>query len=315
MPLIPYACPRCGYETSLRTDMIRHFQRLTICQGVCANIELTGEIITYILDNRVYKIPRKPKEKNTIVYNVNMVKNYIRTVLPSTKEKICFIFSHFKTNPMTIDDKINLLYGDTIDNFTNDILGDDIEPLHFEGIISSIFQSRRVDLSDLVVYVNTGTAHPKSSIEIFNGEWDSYNIDDGIYDIVLSLYFQYWCEFERYMISAYKAATWCSRKQQLILDSIKEYFAWLVVFGFEPDCNGKSDHEIYKNDKKKCYDASEKYMREFGKIKKNMTIPMINRHKQSVRTILFANSNQNFTPSIKAITLTALLSDTTKIKI
>jgi hypothetical protein len=59
----PYCCIRCGYTTPQKQDMRKHFKNLKkICPATINDIELTEEVKNYILDNRIYRIP-----KNSII--------------------------------------------------------------------------------------------------------------------------------------------------------------------------------------------------------------------------------------------------------
>ncbi len=65
--IIPYSCIRCGYTTKHKTKMTNHlFERKKYCPAIVNNIKLTEEIKNFILENRVYKIPKK----TTITQNI-----------------------------------------------------------------------------------------------------------------------------------------------------------------------------------------------------------------------------------------------------
>ena len=64
MKIIKYCCIRCGYDTKLKNDMRNHFYtRKKKCPPAYNNIELTDEIKAFILDNRIYVIPKIIKEQ------------------------------------------------------------------------------------------------------------------------------------------------------------------------------------------------------------------------------------------------------------
>ncbi len=56
-----YTCPRCGYVTHKKSNIVNHFNRLTICSGSENDIELTDDIKSKVLMNRIYKIPKPVK--------------------------------------------------------------------------------------------------------------------------------------------------------------------------------------------------------------------------------------------------------------
>lgn len=60
-----YLCIRCGFNTKIKNDIRRHFYNLKKkCPAIKNNIELTDEIKEYILNNRIYFIPKVEKKKN-----------------------------------------------------------------------------------------------------------------------------------------------------------------------------------------------------------------------------------------------------------
>ncbi len=62
--LLPnYDCPRCGFDTALKGGMNKHLMlKKRKCPALRNDIELTDDIKQYILQNRIYKIPKKRKE-------------------------------------------------------------------------------------------------------------------------------------------------------------------------------------------------------------------------------------------------------------
>lgn len=68
--IIPYSCPRCGYKIKHRRCMSDHlFKKKKPCPATLNEIELTDFIKNYILDNRVYKIPKITTPKIIILKN------------------------------------------------------------------------------------------------------------------------------------------------------------------------------------------------------------------------------------------------------
>ena len=56
MPKTPYTCPRCGYAISHKGSMRTHMYTLKKkCPATVNDIDLTDEIKTWVLENRVYK--------------------------------------------------------------------------------------------------------------------------------------------------------------------------------------------------------------------------------------------------------------------
>lgn len=56
--LPPYTCPRCGYQTGIKYDMKKHCLLLKApCPTLAADIQLTHEVVEYVLANREYRPP------------------------------------------------------------------------------------------------------------------------------------------------------------------------------------------------------------------------------------------------------------------
>ena len=80
-----YQCIRCGYQTWLLGDVKKHLlMKKKVCPALLNNIELTKDIIDFIIDNRIYVIPKEPKEpkkkvvkKDTSLENINKGAIYI----------------------------------------------------------------------------------------------------------------------------------------------------------------------------------------------------------------------------------------------
>ncbi len=70
-----YLCIWCGFTTKIKNDIRRHFYNLKkICPATKNNVELTEEIKEYILNNRVYIIPKQYKPQ--IIHNNQIINNY-----------------------------------------------------------------------------------------------------------------------------------------------------------------------------------------------------------------------------------------------
>ena len=63
--------------------MIKHlYSRQKMCPSTVNDIDLTDAVKTYILDNRVYKIPKIPKKSKPETILSNEVRNYIYLIRP-----------------------------------------------------------------------------------------------------------------------------------------------------------------------------------------------------------------------------------------
>ena len=98
-----YTCPRCFMCTDKKTNMDRHFARKTQC--ACKNesqLVLTDEIKEIVLRDRIYHIPKEPKNVPKLVTNTVM-NNYFSGPL----DKIRALTEYRNTKMMTIDQSID----------------------------------------------------------------------------------------------------------------------------------------------------------------------------------------------------------------
>ena len=62
--MVNYKCPRCGYETHIKTIYIRHLSRKTLCENTISNDDLNSEYIKYDIKSKIIKkdyIEKNPK--------------------------------------------------------------------------------------------------------------------------------------------------------------------------------------------------------------------------------------------------------------
>jgi hypothetical protein len=68
MKIIPYTCIRCGFTSKDKYCIRRHlYDRIKDCPATENDIELTEEIKIYILNNRIYNIPKPTKKPQTVI--------------------------------------------------------------------------------------------------------------------------------------------------------------------------------------------------------------------------------------------------------
>lgn len=76
----PYTCPRCGYSTKKKFNMIVHLTRLKKpCPATEEYVELTHEVIDFILVNRVYHAPKQAPQQIIInqTNNNQQINNFL----------------------------------------------------------------------------------------------------------------------------------------------------------------------------------------------------------------------------------------------
>ena len=115
-----YICPRCGYNSDRKTNIKTHFIRKNICEPTYQSIELTDQVIKYVLKHRIYKHDNNHSTpiKNHKSTNDKVPMDYI--VYPSTiednnnSEKLSSIH-----NKNTVSHVINSCIDESYDNEKN----------------------------------------------------------------------------------------------------------------------------------------------------------------------------------------------------
>ncbi len=75
----PYSCPRCGYNTYMRTDMKRHFYGKTkTCPSLIDNMTLTEDVMNHIMNNRILH-----PQQETPSQQISVVNNLLSALDPS----------------------------------------------------------------------------------------------------------------------------------------------------------------------------------------------------------------------------------------
>lgn len=83
--LPPYMCPRCGFTTTFRNDIRRHFNKNRPCPAIHQNIHITEDIMMFVLDNRVLHSSRSSSSKD--VEQQEIIVNEVKTRVPITERK------------------------------------------------------------------------------------------------------------------------------------------------------------------------------------------------------------------------------------
>jgi hypothetical protein len=82
--IVLYTCIRCNFRTKYKSHIINHFNRKKNCPTIENDIELTEEIKKYILDNRIYNIPKTPKKPQTVI----ILPDRNKELIPKTNKNI-----------------------------------------------------------------------------------------------------------------------------------------------------------------------------------------------------------------------------------
>jgi hypothetical protein len=258
-----YLCIRCGFSTKIKNDIRRHFYNLKkICPATKNNIELTDEIKEYILNNRIYIIPKPQKpEKPTIINNINnqIINNYnqINNLIMSMDpiEKINKYIKYKNIELVDIDERLN----ETFESKANKLKNNKFKYFHLNlqsiiGIIDEITTIK--DINTLNIFYD----NILNKIKIFcDNEWLSLLLDFGIITIIDKIQYAYLNSYECYLIRKIINENNYHSKQEL-KEILEEYYKFLAWFDIQPYIFSKNNNKILFNDNDdKYYESSNNF--------------------------------------------------------
>jgi hypothetical protein len=129
-----YLCIRCGFTTKIKNDIRRHFYNIKkICPAIKNNIELTDEIKEYILNNRIYIIPKQEYHSpNKICNDLSIIKNDINKLnkdLPVNNQLINMILEKDKKLQELLNNDNEIINKEIIVNIQSSLVLNDINIL------------------------------------------------------------------------------------------------------------------------------------------------------------------------------------------
>ena len=292
-----YTCIRCNYNTKLRSNMSRHLNLLKKnCPATNNDIELTDEIKNYILENRIYKIPKVINNTpQHIINNYNQNINYINNM--DNMEKINKIIKIKNIELMDLDDKIDDTYQSTVYKLKNNKFKD--FQLKFQNIMEIIDEITTInDISQLNILYD----EILNKIKIFcEGEWKSLLFEIGINDIIYKLQSIYLNSYECYLIRKIFNDSSNYRYAAELEDSLMDYYKFLAWFDILPYVYEKNNNKIlYNNDhdlfRNMCdnFDISNIYFDKYNIILSKINKTEQNKVKRGIENIIRKNTKSFF---------------------
>lgn len=309
----PYTCIRCNYETRDRSFMRKHFNNKKPCPAVNCNIELTDEIKTCILDNRIYQTP-KPSECNKIINNTinyhNTMNNFIANM--DVIEKITKYVAYTKVPHIGFEDNIRNKYEDEAEYLRN--------PKNLP------VQAVAMKQDDLLMIIDSVT---KTSKELHNnvdinflydniakklriyqdGEWNDKFIANGVKELIQCIQQTYLNDYEMYLIKKYYNPSTHFATKSTIIDCIQDYYKFLAAFEREPYVKGKNDRVLIDRGNPYDYDVEEYFMKLYRKPIPNTEVRKI---QKDVLEIIKGNTKRNIEEFNKKVLSLIHMDDTFK---
>lgn len=299
-----YKCPRCGYETSHKTNMKNHFYKTKkTCPAIESDIDLTNEIKDYVLINRSYKIEKEivPASTSSVnhfhqtINNYNTLNNFLCKMDPM--EKLMQFTNYKNIELIGLEEKIEDKYGKRIKKLeTNDYKYGFEMKTH--DLLETINEISRVCNCKTLDEFNILYDSRFNKIKIYDGEWEELLSNTGVKKLIEIVQLCYWYAYECYLIR--KIVLERSNTSRELLD---EYFKFIGCFDVKPYLKGRNNNMILYNidderydeevDSIKGYTISDEFMSRYNTIHDNITKSEINNFKKNVLEIIKINSLKN----------------------
>jgi hypothetical protein len=272
LKLPDYECPRCGYNSSLKSNMRRH---LEFIQKQCVplivpEVNLTKEIIEDVLQKRKYitiestnislknkliiKPTTTPQTILQIINNHNTIYNYIVNINPVAK--LNELLAYRQKDSIDFDSIVEEAYEKTVKKLKigNNRAGGHmhLDEDHIIEMIHNVTKSQREDLEDMCVLQEDD----RINFSTGDGDWQDYSFERGVKKIIQGLVDYCLRMYEKYLIRKIELAT--SMNKIVFTKSLEEYYYFIAVFDISPAVQeiGVNDTMILYNDDDEKYDEN-----------------------------------------------------------
>ena len=286
--------PRCHFSSNDKSAIRRHFYNLKkTCPATKNDIELTDEIKNYILNNRIYKIPKQTYVQNIInnnINNYNQINNLIANM--DNLDKVNKFIKYKNIELTDLEESMN-------DNFHNKVYKlkhnkyKDFQ-LNLQNIMEIFDEITTInDINKLNILYDDIL----NKIKIFcDGEWNSFLIDNGIKDIIHKIQSYYLDIYECYIIR--KIINEINlRYISELNETLNEYYKFLAWFDITPYVYEKNNNKImFNSDNDKYfensndYSISDEFYNKYTIIATKLNKYDINKVKKGIEMIIKKNS-------------------------
>ncbi len=197
-----YVCPRCGYTTNHKYSMKFHLYNLKKpCPASRNDIELDDNIKEYIIDNRIYHVP-KPQQTpttinnniNQVINNINTLNNFIGKIDPI--EKLTQYTNYKQIEVHGIEDSMEDRYSSKVRRLDNDAYKYGFE-LNFNDLLETIDEVSKVRSEE---DFNILYCARLNKLKIYDGEWNELLVIPGIKRLIELIQNYYWNSYECYLL-------------------------------------------------------------------------------------------------------------------
>ena len=295
---LPYTCPRCGYETTLKGNAQKHLYGLKkACPGqVDSSIELTDEIKASILANRIYRPPAAAQAAAPVVNHIqnvvnqyNVVNNFLSNL--DTVDKVDMYMQHTGGSVVTFDTFVGRKYARKVELLES---GNDerfYRPNDFLQLVDEVSNATTIEQFNLTYDVVS------NKVKIYeHGGWQEFITSSGLLRIVETLKDNLLDAYEIHLVQKMRKAETEPREQIECREHLEELYRFLAVFRLEPRVTDMSNGEIMAGSGEARYEGDESTGIEetccklYKSIRDKQPSAYVNRLVRDIREIVKKNS-------------------------
>jgi hypothetical protein len=215
-----------------------------MCPGSVMRIDITEEIRSIIMENRIYHLPVKAVVPTigTVINQTNTVVNFINNM--NIFDKLFKFVNHMNTEIIDFESTVESQYKTHNRKFLNDSFRGNVEYKedNFLDMISDITEAK--DIQNINVIYDSTT--DRIYFSLGNGEWEKHRLRPGISFLVETLVLFYLKNYEIYIIRKLQTEKGASKTS--LETALNTYYKFIGTFDIKPFVLGKNDFQILYNE-------------------------------------------------------------------
>lgn len=287
-----YMCPRCKYTTNHKSNMNNHLnKKKKPCITTYNNIELTKEIKDYILDNRIYKIPKPESEAKLITQHIattNALNKFIDNM--DTLDKLAHVVNYSKVALIDFEDHVESTFSKQATKLENMDYkyGYDLSQDNILRIVDEVTRNSNSQF-------NLMMDKRFKRLKMYRSKkWESFLLDIGILELMKIIKSNILDSYEIYLIKQLEIINGNVRDRNQYSNNLLDYYKFIAALNFMPLVCGKTDDEILCNDNStNNYRLEMIYMDIYNGVQKNVTNVYRQRIKKTIVDIVDKNTLEN----------------------
>lgn len=315
-PIVDYECPRCGYTTNHKCSMRQHlFGKKKMCPSVVKDIILTDDVKNYILDNRIYKEPEQ-KLINPVTNITNVTNNVLVNIVNdlNPKDKVQYYSKFINKRIKSLDDHIC----DVLDTKREQLeVGKIDQRMTMPFILQEIHDVTKCPPKNHSPAANIFFDTKGKALAIYNNsEWNEMLFVNGVKHIIENIIDRYFKFYELYLIRKSENVDLHYAMKLEYLKHLHIYYSFLRACDILPYILDKNDNMIKypdydprQDDHTDSFEISEKYMKEYTKMKNVISTSEIQKIRKDLYDVVKTNAKNAVEELNKAIKILIITDD------